>query len=368
MASLSADVEALAAIERGATSAGERASAEWVAGRLAEAGAADVRLEGFRYQGTYAWAHAAHFALGALGGLAALGAAVSFDLEFSGRLQWIRRLLPAGPGTNVVARVPAGGEPQRTLVLVAHHDAAHTGLIWDPRLVRMSRGSSFATLPMLAFGLAALPRTRRLGRALLVALAALEADVARGAIVPGASDNATGVAATLALVEGWVRDPLPGCEVVALFPGCEEAGMGGMAAWLRAGSARLDPRRTLVLGLDTLGAGDPVVAAAEGPPRPVRYRDADLAWADAGARRAGLEPPQRRRVSGWTDAVLALLAGLPSVSLLSMRDGLFTNYHLPTDTPGRVDWGSVERCLRLATGIGEAWADQAAPGEVGSER
>ena len=267
-----------------------------------------------------------------------------------------------------MARVPAGGEPQRTLVLVAHHDAARTGLIWNPRLVRMSRGGSFATLPMLAFGLAALPRSRRLGRALLAALAALEADVARGAIVPGASDNATGVAATLALVERWARDPLPGCEVVALLPGCEEAGMGGMAAWLRAESARLDPRRALVLGLDTLGAGDPVVAVAEGPPRPVRYRDADLAWADAGARRAGLEPPQRRRVSGWTDPVLARLAGLPTVSLLSMRDGLFTNYHLPTDTPDRVDWDSVERCLRLATGIGEAWAGELAPGEVGSGR
>jgi len=317
LASLSADVEALAAIERGATSAGERASAEWVAGRLAEAGAADVRLEGFRYQGTYAWAHAAHFALGALGGPAALVAAVSYDLEFSGRLQWIRRLLPAGKGTNVVARLPARGEPLRTLVLVAHHDAAHTGLIWNPSLVRMSRGGSFATLPMLAFGLAAPRRTRRLGRALLAAFAALQAEVARGAIVPGASDNATGVAAVLALAERWARDPLPGCDVVALVPGCEESGMGGMAAWLRAESARLDPRRTLVLGLDTLGAGDPVVAAAEGPPRPVRYRDADLAWADAGAARAGLEPPQR--------------------------------------------------CLRLAVGIGEAWAHRAAPGEVGSE-
>lgn len=368
MASLSADVEALAAIERGATSAGERASAEWVAGRLAEAGATEVRLEEFGYQGTYAWAHAAHFALGALGGVAALAAAVSYDLEFSGRLQWIRRLLPAGTGSNVVARVPAGGEPRRTLVLVAHHDAAHTGLIWDPRLVRLSRGSSFATLPILAFGLAAAPRSRGLGRALLAALAALEVDVARGAVVPGASDNATGVAAALALVERWAHEPLPGCDVVALFPGCEESGMGGMAAWLRAESARLDPQNTLVLGLDTLGAADPVVAVAEGPPRPVRYRDADLAWADAGARRAGLEPPQRRRVSGWTDAALALLDGLPTISLLSMRDGLFTNYHLPTDTPDRVDWDSVRRCLRLAAGIGEAWAGESAPGEVGSGR
>jgi Zn-dependent M28 family amino/carboxypeptidase len=176
--------------------------------------------------------------------------------------------------------------------------------------------------------------------------------------VPGASDNATGVAAVLALVERFATAPLAGTEVVAVFPGCEESGMGGMAAWMRSPEARaLDPARTLVLGLDTLGAGEPVVLAAEGPPRRQRYRDADLAWADRGAARAGLPPPRRFTIGGWTDPVLALEAGLPTISLLSVRDGGFTNYHLPTDTPDRVDWGSVDACTRLAVGIAEAWAE-----------
>lgn len=336
MASLRDDVEALAAIERGSATAGERASAEWVAARLGGAGAADVELSEFRYQRTYCGAHAAHYALGMLGGPFALAAAASYDLEFSGRLQWVRRLLPAATGTNVVGRLPARGERRRTLVLVAHHDAAHTGLIWDPRILRTARGASFATLPMLAFGLAVPRRTRRLGRALLAALIALQADVARSPVVPGANDNATGVAATLALVERWTREPLPGCELVALFPGCEESGMGGMAAWLRTEGAGLDPERTLVLGLDTLGSGEPVAAAAEGPPRATRFRDADLALADAGARRAGLAPPARFRVGGWTDPALALFAGLPTISVLSARDGMLANQHSPADTPDRV--------------------------------
>lgn len=310
----------------------------------------------FRYQRTYTGAHVAHYALGMLGGPFALAAAASYDLEFSGRLQWIRRLLPAGTGTNAVGRVPAGGERRRTLVLVAHHDAAHTGLIWDPRLLRSSRGSSFATLPTLAFLLAATRRFRRLGRGLLAGLIALQADVARSPVVPGANDNASGVAALLALVERWSREPLPGCEVVALFPGCEEPGMGGMAAWLEAEADGLDPATTLVLGLDTIGSGEPVVAAREGPPRPVRFSDTDLAWADAGARRAGLPPPERARIGGWTDPVLARLAGLPTISLLSMRDGAFTEYHRVTDTPDRVDWDCLDRCLRIAAGTGEAWA------------
>jgi hypothetical protein len=355
-----ADVEALAAIERGAGGAGERRSAEWVAGRLREAGAAEVRLQDFRYQRTYAWAHAAHFALGMVGGPAALAAAISYELEFSGRSQWMRRLLPKAAATNVIARVPAAGERRRTLVLIAHHDAARTGLMWDPRLVRLSRGGSFATLPAVGFALATPRKTRPLGRALLAALIGFQLDVARGRPVPGASDNASGVAATLALVERWVAEPLPGCEVIALFPGCEEAGMGGTAAWLREEGAKLDPATTLVLGLDTLGAGDPVVTAQEGGLVPIRFRDQDLSWADAGATAAGLPAPERARVPGWTDPALTLLAGLPSISLLSMRDGLFTEYHLPSDTPDRVDWTSVTRCLKIAAATGEAWAQAAA--------
>src|SRR4051795_13367371 len=98
-------------------------------------------------------------------------------------------------------------------------------------------------------------------------------DVARSPTVPGASDNATGVAAV--------------------------KGRGG-------------------------------AAAAQ------RYRAQDLAWADRGAARAGLPRARRFTVGGWTDPVLALMAGLPTISLVSVRGGGFTNYHLPTDTPDRV--------------------------------
>ena len=133
--------------------------------------------------------------------------------------------------------------------------------------------------------------------------------------------------------------------------------MGGMAAWLRSPEAQaLDKPTTLVLGLDTLGAGEPVVLKAEGPPLRQRYRAEDLALADCGADRAGMPPPRRFTIGAWTDPVLARMAGFPTISLLSVRDRGFTNYHLPTDTPDRVDWASVERCVGLAGGIAEAWA------------
>ncbi|HEX8074069.1 MAG TPA: M28 family peptidase, partial [Thermoleophilaceae bacterium] len=278
-----------------------------------------------------------------------------------------------------VARVPARGPRRRTLVLMAHHDAAQTGLAWrHPWLGGVGLGAALARLrgapppdsmesfsagPEAGFALAAAgsltrrPRLRAAGAALLAAPLALALDVARSPTVPGASDNATGVAAVLAMVQRFAANPTEGTEVVAVLTGCEESGMGGMAAWLRSGGASLDPRTTLVLGLDTLGAGEPVVLRAEGPLRPERYREADLDWAGRGAARAGVEPPRRFRIGGWTDPILAVHAGLPTISLLSVRGSMFTNYHQPTDTPDRVDWDSVAACLNLAAGIAEAWDD-----------
>ena len=358
--SVRADVEALAGMDRRSASAGERESAGWCAERLSDAGASDVRVEPFRYQHTFGHAHAVHFAAAATGRLAAISALASFELDYSGRWQGVRGVFPAGEGANVVARLPAHGERTRTLVFVAHHDAAHTGLMWDPRLAppASERGSpSFALLPELAMAAMALGprRLRPAARAVLALAAALSLDVARGETVPGASDNATGVAAVIELVRRFVAEPLEGTEVIALLPGAEESGMGGMAAWLA--EARPDSSTTLVLGLDTLGAGEPMVCSAEGPLWSVRYRDEDLALADAGARRAGHDPPRRFRIGGWTDPVLARLAGLPAISMLSLRGNAFSDYHLPTDTPDRVDWASVDACLAIAEATARAWAE-----------
>jgi Zn-dependent M28 family amino/carboxypeptidase len=232
--------------------------------------------------------------------------------------------------------------------------------MWDPRFLaagdsaaaRSGRRASLALVPEVAM-LAAVLGGRRLGVAAAAALGAalaLTADQARSATVPGANDNASGVAGVLALADRLVHERLDGLEVVIVLCGCEESGMGGMAAWMRAEGARLDPATTLVLGLDTVGSGEPVVAEAEGGLWRVRYREEDVASAERAARSAGVEL-RRWRLGGWTDPVLARLGGLPALSLLSVRDGGFPNYHLPADTPEKVDYDSVAACVEAAWAI-----------------
>lgn len=359
--SLEADVRALAAMTRESAGPGERAAAAWVAGRLGG------ETESYRYQPTYTGVNCAHMAAGLVAAWRrwpwlALATLISLELEGSGRRQWLRRLLPASEGANVVRRL--GGEGP-TLVIHAHHDAARTGLIWHPRIVaagaarstRRQRIEGFQWPVAGALALAAAPGRgpRAAAGALLAAGIATQVDVARSAVVPGASDNATGVAALIALA----ADPPRGLDLWLVSTGSEESGMGGMAAFLRAHAPELDPARTLFLSLDTLGAGTPVVAWGEGVVLTHRYAKRDLAIADAAADRAGLPRPPRWRIGGWTDPILARFAGFRAISLLSMGPGYIPHYHRPSDTPQNVDWKSVEGCLALARAIAAEWAGRA---------
>ncbi|MGE4426132.1 MAG: M28 family peptidase [Solirubrobacteraceae bacterium] len=361
------DVATLAAMTRDSAGPGERRSAAWIADRLRAVGATDVRTEPYRFTPTYTHAYALHAAAitagAALGGvrgraLAAL-ALGSYELDVSGRWPWTRRWLPSGEGRNVVARLPARGPHRATLLLVAHHDAARSGLIWHPALSAAGEARRVRTRTMdptgLPVGVAGAAATiggragRLVGGVLAATTVAAMADVARSPTVPGASDNATGVAALIALAGRWASDRPDGLEIVLLAPGSEEPGMGGMRAFLARHGAGLSRERAFVLGLDTLGAGTPIVARAEGVLLPHRYASADLDVVDAAARRAGLEPPARWRIGAYTDPILARFAGLPTVSLLSVAaDGRYTNYHRTTDTADRVDWGSVDACVALA--------------------
>jgi hypothetical protein len=365
---LADDIAALAAMTRDSAGAGERESARWIAERLTAIGVEDVAIEPYRAPRTYAWAQLVH----ALGGVAsavcgsralALATLASYELEVSGRRPWSRRFLPQGIGDNVVALLPAPGERRRTLVLVAHHDAARTGWMWDPRIVKAGaarrnrrRATDPAAAPLALAAGAIATKTkpgRVLGGALFAVTVALLLDVARSPTVPGANDNASGVAAVIELCARLLADPLDGVEVLLAFPGAEESGMGGMAAFLE--DHPLDPATTFVLGLDTLGSGRPVIATGEATLLPHAYREADVALVEDAARRAGLAPPERWRLGAWTDPILATYRGLPAVSLLSVADdGHHSNYHVPQDTADRVDHACVQRCVAIAEAVARA--------------
>ena len=335
---------------RGSADAGERAAATWAFARLKEAGVEDVALEPYRWPRTHAWSHLPHLAAAATRSplLAALALA-SYELDQSGRLQWVQRLVPRGHGLNVVARIPSRRRTERTLVLVAHLDAQRSGLMWHPRIIEAGARRRLKTRAMApaALGAALAIASRR--RAALALIAAFVLDTASRPTVPGANDNASGVAALLDVSQRLAADPLEATEVLVVLPGAEEAGMGGMRAFLA--EHPLDPATTFVLGLDTVGSGTPIVAAAEGALLAHRYREEDIARVERAA-----PDIQRWRIAAYTDPVLALFAGVPAASILSVGEhGMYTRYHRMDDLPDHVDVACVERCAAIAERVARAF-------------
>ena len=159
--------------------------------------------------------------------------------------------------------------------------------------------------------------------------------------MPGANDNATGVAAVLELVRRIQERPLPGVDVVIVSPGGEEAGSVGMRSWIHGPGRSLDRRSTLVVNLDAIGSGGHlVVSRREGLTG--WFRPSDVNLSQRGARLAGLAAPRVVTFPNVTDAFVARHAGC-TASILSYDDGWISNLHLPSDVPENVGWSTVDQ-------------------------
>ena len=330
------DVAALAAMQRDSAGVGERGAANWVAGRLREARRgrrggravplpADVRARPRAH-------HAAGLAprpsrirrpraRARRAGLA--------ELEGSGRTQWLRRAPARGRGRERRRARPRGRRRER-------HDRRRR----PPR-----RGPRRPLLAPAARRLTAARNARRraidgylqpaaAGYALAALRRAPPAPPAPRSSPPRSPRRSTSPGRPRSRARATTPRASPRCsrsrpsspptrcrgtDVVLLSAGCEESGMGGMAAYLRDHAP--DPARTFVVGLDTLGAGTPIQLRAEGVIRAHAYGERDLDASTPPRPRAGLPPPPRWRLGGWTDPILARFAGIPAVSILSMGGG-----------------------------------------------
>ncbi|MDQ3719786.1 MAG: M28 family peptidase [Actinomycetota bacterium] len=377
-ADLRALIERLAAIDRPSASPGERRAAELIAADLDQAGA-HARLEDEDAHGGYWWPVGLPAALSALvarrGRLLAtlvgmLGAAAVVDDITGGNQLLRRRLLPRRRTTNVVAELgPADAE--RNVLVVAHHDAAHSGLVFHPELPRAALRrfpgllERADTTPGTMWGAVAGPAlvgvgallglrsARALGRVVCAAYAAAMADIGLRGAVPGANDNLTGVAVLASLARSLLDEPLPaGLRVILLSTGSEEAFMEGMQAFARRHFGSLPPERTHVICVDTVGSPRLVALEGEGMVWMNEYPKDFLALVQEEAARLGIELVPNLRLRNATDGLVALRRGYPtavfgSVDYLKIP----TNYHWPTDTPDNVDYGTVADCARLCDAV-----------------
>jgi hypothetical protein len=379
-------VTRLAALERAPCSPGEDEAAGWIAEQLRDAGCR-VRIERERVHGSFQWPLGLLAAAAAAAGRAALrgrrrtGAVAG---ALAATLMWedlgggwrrpLRRALPGGHTPNVVAEAgdPDGG---RTLVVHAHHDAAHTSFIFDQRLPRLlwraapglvGRLDRWPPPMVLVFGgpalvaagsVLGLRRAVAAGTVLAVGTAAVMADMARRPIVPGANDNLTAVAVLLELARLLREQPVEGLRVLLVSMGAEESNQEGMIAFARRHFGELPPQSTSFMCLDTVGSPELVLIEGEGFLRMRDYPEDFKSLVAECAREAGVHLRRGLRTTYATDGLIPLRASYPTASIGSVNELLVpSNYHWPTDTPDRVDYGTVASALALALAVAQRLA------------
>jgi hypothetical protein len=373
-------VEGLSAIDRPSASPGEREAAEWLLARLDEHGVKG-QIESEPAHGTYWWPLGIAAAAGALGGLLALGgrrklgaliagvagAAGIDDLPPHGRRR-LRRALPQGERSQVVAEIgPADAE--RTVVVMAHHDAPRSGFLYSPDIPELIFdrvlpiealpdtspplmwfvvGGPLAVAAGAALGSRALTKA---GTVLSAGTVAVLADIARSEVVPGANDNASGVAALLSLARALAAEP-PESLRVLLVSTSEEATCDGIAAFAEKHFAELPVDSTFFLCLESVGSPKLAVLRAEGMLRMTDYPPRSLALLDGLADDLDIELEPNLRNRNATDAVVPLAAGYECAAIVSVtRLHQIANYHWPTDTSERVEYGTIADAVRLSEAV-----------------
>jgi Zn-dependent M28 family amino/carboxypeptidase len=377
-------VQALAPLERGAGEDGEQRAAEWIAERLRAAGCdAEVQAEQFLdgYAEVMRALSAASLGAGVtalalaparrLAGVAAAAVAAAIADDISNGPRVFRRVSSKPRTTwNVVGACGEPDEP-RTLVVLAHHDAARTGAIFDPTF-QAWLGEKFPGLVEridtsfpLWWALLAAPllvasgalRGRRAPLAGGVAGSAIAvatfADVARSPIVPGANDNLSAVAVLVALAERLRAQPIAGLRVLLASCGAEEVIQGGIYGFARRHFPQLDRERTWFLNLETVGSPKLVLLEGEGPVVMEDYHDRSFRdLVERAATAAGASVQRGLRARNSTDAVLPSRAGYPTATLASVnRYKALANYHLMSDTPENLDYRTVAHALTVTEAV-----------------
>ena len=175
------------------------------------------------------------------------------------------------------------------------------------------------------------------------------AEIELSPVVPGANDNASGVATVLARRRTSSATRPSTSTSGSSSPAPEKCLQEGMRSFVRAYREQLDPADTYVICVDTVGHGNVRYETVGGLGR--LLRDEPRAWPSSAtrsprrtARRTIATAPCRFATgSPATRCLPACAASSRRRSPASTRTATSPDYHPPTDTPDRIDPEALER-------------------------
>jgi Peptidase family M28 len=377
-------LDQLCAFDRESASDGERQAADWLVGALRDEGVRDVRVEEEpEANGTFWWSIGLLAGAGALAGLAArrggpatrllaaatgaAAAALIADEMPPGRRRF-RRMLPTRSCNHVLGEI-GPRDAERTIVLMAHHDAAHTAFFFNPEITEaVGEAAPWVfeqndTSPPLMWPVVggpalvaagALLGSRALtgiGTVVSAGAAAFMAHIGAGEVVPGANDNGTGCVAQLAIARALSEHPPEHTRVLFLSTS-EEALCEGMGLFMERHAHELPVDRTFFLCLDTIGSPHLLALRGEGMLKLREYPAESLDLVDTTAEELGIDLFPNLRLRNATDGIFPLAAGYQCVSIASCNQWKNpSNYHWKTDLPENVRYETVADAIRLGEAV-----------------
>jgi hypothetical protein len=299
-------------------------------------------------------------------------AIVSYTLDSMHKTYLLRRLFPWGESRNILATLPAKHNVRLRFVLLAHIDAAFTGWLFQPDVVKHTAkpflGLSFlrkqlAIVIVSLLVLVGLDLTLALSGwwqpwlvwlltipALIALLLNLQV-VIQNQTVPGANDNLSGVVALPVLLDrlqAWKPDDV---ELVFVSTGAEEASLGGADALARAQRDKWSTDTTIVLALDGLSSGD-MFYLVEGEiiPQtiPAALREELHQTAAQHNDITGDIKPFVVPI-GASDALPFVSRGYHAacIARIDTTLGAPEHYHLPSDTPEHIQYDKIVQCINF---------------------
>ena len=390
------DVEAVVAqTGRGPGTDAERRTARHLERRLRELGR-EAEIEPFDVWPNWPLAHLIHAVAAIAGSLVATSDALAGTIvlavvallafgDLTGTFHLTRRLTGRRASQNVVSR--EDGDRPGTLVLVAHTDAARSGVVFSDRAMRRRAFAgrllrrpigpfepffwaivvalACAALRLAGIESDALTAVQFAVTVVLIVSVPLLIDIGLSEVVPGANDNASGVATALRLAERY-GDDLDHFDVWVLFSGSEEAFAPGARAFLRRHKRELGRGHTVFVCVDKVGFGQVRYARREGLLFARRYHSMLVGLCDRIAAedaedegRYGARSFVSRSV---TDAVPARGAGYAAISVACLGErGYAPHYHQPTDVTANLEPEALERAFGFCSELIELLDEEIGP-------
>jgi acetylornithine deacetylase/succinyl-diaminopimelate desuccinylase-like protein len=362
----------------------ERRAANRLAERLRDLGRR-AEVEPTYVHPQYALVHATHCLIAFAGSLVAVSvpalgfglvllAATSMYLDLNYRIYLVRSLFFRRASQNVVSPGKRPSAPAR-LVICAHLDAARTGAVFAAkrarRFAKFAQGSTVplgpfrflfwslvVLLPLLGLRMAGVdsPALSVLQLVptlvLLLGLFAL-IEITVSDVVPGANDNASGVATAISLAAELEDDAPANLDVWVVLDGGEECLQEGMRAFVRSRRKTFEKPNTFFLEIDSVGHGDVRFQTSSG--WAVSYRmDRRLIELCTAIAEADGDGDKSYNAAGYAsglggDSTPPARAGFRSIGITCLdADGYVANRHLPSDTPDAIDEAAVDRAHGFA--------------------